>query len=152
MARRGHEDVRMTEQTILGNAVYERRLTSAADDFVVRPAMDRPLPDPRRLALVAFSALLVGACSPDRGTAVANDITDAHHPLIAKVVYSGDDDDSGPWMDIVLRPGATREDARTVHCEVVKPAVERGSPPPKFGWDVLDAEGHTLASDLTPCA
>lgn len=78
----------------------------------------------------ALLAVLVGGCIfPDRGTAIAKDVTDAKHPLIAKVEYNGDDDDSGPRMDVVLRPGATRDDARTVVCQVVKPAIERGSPP-----------------------
>lgn len=105
----------------------------------------------RLLALAVLTCLVAGCLFPDRGTAIANDIRDDRHPMIASVEYGGDDDESGPWMDIVLQPGTTKEQAQTVACDVVKPAIERGSPPPDFGFAVVDSDGNVIASDLTPC-
>lgn len=95
---------------------------------------------------------LVGGCIfPDRGTAIANDIREARHPLIDMIEYGGDDDDSGPTIEISLRPGATKEEARAIMCDVVMPAIARGSPPDSFGVIIFDSEGEYLAHDLIGC-
>jgi hypothetical protein len=115
-------------------------------------------------ALIFVTALTLGAVLlvwlvvnglvmvfPDRGTAIANDIRDAEHPLIETIEYGGDDDSSGPMIEIWLRAGTTREQARAIACDVVNPAVERGSPPEALGYVLYDSEGEFLATDQTPC-
>lgn len=95
--------------------------------------------------------LVAGCIFPDRGTAIANDIRGAEHPLIDTIEYGGDDDDSGPLIEIWLRPGTTRDQARAIACDVVNPAVERGSPPEAFGYVLYDSGGEFLATYQTQC-
>jgi len=73
-------------------------------------------------------------CAPDKGTMIANDIQSARDPLVRSIEYAGDNDESGPFLVISLHPGATKDQARALVCMVVKPAVERGSPPPGFDF------------------
>jgi hypothetical protein len=93
------------------------------------------------------------ACSlwVDRGGAIANDIRRQEHPLIADVVYSGDNDDSGPNLSVILVNGATHEDAVTVLCDVVTPAVERGDPPDLLVYSVEEPSGAAYVDDRTAC-
>jgi hypothetical protein len=109
------------------------------------------------LSLLAATAVLLvafvaGWLLPDRGTAIAHNIRRANDPLIHKIEYGGDQDESGPYLEIFLQPGATPEQAKDLNCVLVRPAVERGNPPPDFGFALIDSTGEQyLASDLTPC-
>lgn len=106
-----------------------------------------------RFGSVAIAVAALAACGlPDRGTAIANEIRNSRHPTIRAVEYGGDNDESGPTIEVYLQPGATEEDARAIACEIVVPAVAKGNPPPDFGFIILDSGGEIgLASDETQC-
>lgn len=99
-------------------------------------------------------ACLVAGCSlfADQGSRIADDIRGQRSPLITRIEYGGDNDDSGPHLMVFLVEGSTREDGMHVACEVIWPAIERGKPPELLIFSVLDASGLiALATDLTRC-
>ena len=103
-------------------------------------------------ACVLVLALLAACLPKDRGTAIADSIRDVAHPLVRTIEYSGDGDESGPLMTIMLQPGATEAEAIDFTCAVVFPAIEAGSPPEEFVFDVLDSTGEVLlASETAQC-
>jgi hypothetical protein len=102
---------------------------------------------------LAAISLVAGCLFPDRGTAIANEIRALDLPIVQSIEYNGDEDASGPALTILLRPGVSREEARAFACDIVVPAVERGSPPEEFVFDVLDSTGSDLyASEATDCS
>jgi hypothetical protein len=108
----------------------------------------------RVCSLLAVVVLIIGACSlwQDRGGAIAEDIRKQASPLIAEVWYSGDDEASGPSLDVYLVEGAGHPEGIQVVCEIVRPAIERGDPPEDFVYSVLAADHFSmLAQESTPC-
>jgi len=107
------------------------------------------------LVLILTVLPAVAGCSilADDGTRIANDIRAQRSPLILDVRYSGDDDESGPSLTIVLIPGATQSDGQTIACDVVAPAIQRGKPPEGLVFAVTDsATLEWLATDKTSCS
>lgn len=89
--------------------------------------------------------IFVMACTEvGPGANVANRIGAAHHPLIQRMSYSGDDSLDGPLLTILLVPTATEQDAIDLACQLVIPAMASGAPPENFGVDILDSTGWQL--------
>lgn len=106
----------------------------------------------RSMALLFVVCGTALGCSGDVGSGVMNSIEAKHDPRIKSISYSGDDDSSGPLMTVLVNPAITADEAKTLTCVVILPAIHGASLPQNFGLDVLDATGTTLlASETTNC-
>ncbi len=113
-----------------------------------------PLKRPMQGGIFMIMCSVSIACSvfADGGSQIADDIRGQDSPLIDHIQYGGDQDESGPHLMVFLADGSTRDDGRDVACDIVWPAIRRGTPPDRFIFTVLDESGDiALATDMTEC-
>lgn len=107
-----------------------------------------------RAAAIVMSFLVASCVSqPDGGETIAESIRSRGDPSVAVVRYESADDLDAASLWIMMRPGATKQQAMAFACDVVQPAIAEGQPPPEFAFFIWDAsEEVLLAHSDTPCA
>lgn len=108
-----------------------------------------------RPAILIATFCLVIACSPAAGDVVADELRSLNHPIVQEVIYDGDNDGSGPVLEIVARPGTTFAEALEFGCDAVMPALERHaeSLPPNLGWHIYEGslDDSLMGMGVGPC-
>ena len=105
-------------------------------------------------SLALFVLLLVGCGGGDVnavGATVADEIRVVDSSLIAGVVFTPADIVDDAAIDVILRQVATRKEAISVSCDVVRPLVAALTPPDRSPSGLRVGRVDTLGNGLADC-
>ena len=102
------------------------------------------------VASLALVALLVGACAPSEGEAIASRISAAKDPAITDVRFHRENYIDPEEINVYVAPGTSTTEAARIWCEVVAPAGGGWSQEhPAF---LMDEKSHDILVDEPACS